>query len=219
MVLRGSRGLRERPASPRLDAGALLLLSWDQEPALPRDRAACSLVPRGVLDSRAEGDVPSEHLNFFEPWPDLAADHENQLTRAFLVILRLCPTAHQSWLRLVNPELDLSRLPAATFDTQTAQLTRAHLLADDHNFESAVRGISVLQAADVQPVSGPVTESERRAIFDGIVSYGNKLVLVVEVKRTAPPSDSQAREVPLRGRLVQMDEIARPVDWRALLEA
>jgi hypothetical protein len=63
-----------------------------------------------------------------------------------------------------------------------------------------------------------VTESERRAVFDGIVSYGDELVLVVEVKLTAPPSDNQAREVPLHGRRVQMDEKARPVDWRALLE-
>jgi hypothetical protein len=163
--------------------------------------------------------MPSEHLNFFEPWPDLAAHHENQLTRAFLVILRLCPAAHQAWLRLVDPELDLGRLPAPTFDTQTAQLTRAHLPTDDDDLEPAIRGISVLQAADVQAVSGPVTESERRAIFDGIVSYGDELVLVVEVKLTAPPSDTQAREVPLRGRRVQMDETARPVDWRALLEA
>ena len=42
-----------------------------------------------------------DRLNFFEPW-ERAANHENQLTRALLVLLRYCPIAHQAWLSLVD---------------------------------------------------------------------------------------------------------------------
>ena len=161
--------------------------------------------------------VPSEHLNFFEPWPHLAGHHENQLTRAFLVVLKMSPVAHQAWLRLVDPNLDLSRLPQASLDTQTAAITRSDQPGADG--EQPIRGLSVLQAADIEQLSGPVGESERAAIFDGVVAYGDKLVLVVEVKFWAPPSDHQARQIPVGDRLVLLDPRGRPVDWRELLES
>jgi hypothetical protein len=41
-------------------------------------------------------------LNFFEPYESLPPTHENQLTRAFLVTLRLVPIAHAAWLRMVS---------------------------------------------------------------------------------------------------------------------
>ena len=37
-------------------------------------------------------------LNFFQPFERLRANHENQLTRALLVVLRLSPIAHECWL-------------------------------------------------------------------------------------------------------------------------
>jgi len=39
-------------------------------------------------------------LNFFTPYRRLEPNHENQLTRALLAILRLSPMAHTAWLRL-----------------------------------------------------------------------------------------------------------------------
>ena len=41
-------------------------------------------------------------LNFFEPFESLSARHENQLTRAFLVMCKYIPIAHQAWLRRVS---------------------------------------------------------------------------------------------------------------------
>jgi len=43
-------------------------------------------------------------LNFFLPFRRLEPNHENQLTRALLVVLRLSPMAHTAWLRLVAPD-------------------------------------------------------------------------------------------------------------------
>src|SRR3954451_3577958 len=63
--------------------------------------------------------VESDALNFFTPFRRLEPNHENQLTRALLVVLRLSPMAHAAWLRLVASGLDLQRLPVATFHTQT----------------------------------------------------------------------------------------------------
>ena len=41
-------------------------------------------------------------LNFFEPFESLPPTHENQLTRGFLVVLRLVAIAHAVWPRMVS---------------------------------------------------------------------------------------------------------------------
>ena len=57
------------------------------------------------------------HLNYFVPYETAGAQHENQLTRALLVVLRYSPMAHQAWLRLVSREAQLHELPEAAFAT------------------------------------------------------------------------------------------------------
>jgi hypothetical protein len=37
-------------------------------------------------------------LNFFSPFDELPPNHENQLTRALLVVLRLSPIARATWV-------------------------------------------------------------------------------------------------------------------------
>jgi hypothetical protein len=53
-------------------------------------------------------------LNYFEPYENLPPHHENQLTRALVVVLRLSPLAHAAWLRRVDPDLALYGLPDAS---------------------------------------------------------------------------------------------------------
>ena len=66
-------------------------------------------------------------LNFFSPFHRLEPNHENQLTRALLVLLRLSPLAHAVWLRLAAPERRLEYLPPATFTTQRRALRHGDL--------------------------------------------------------------------------------------------
>ena len=58
------------------------------------------------------------HLNFFVPYEKAAAWHENQLTRALLVVLRYSPMCHQVWMNLVSPGLYLHQLREPDFATQ-----------------------------------------------------------------------------------------------------
>jgi hypothetical protein len=64
--------------------------------------------------------VARDRLNFFRPFERLAPNHENELTRALLVVLRLSPLAHVVWLRYVAPDRQLEQLPPAEFDTSSA---------------------------------------------------------------------------------------------------
>ncbi|HWH09629.1 MAG TPA: hypothetical protein VG165_00735 [Solirubrobacteraceae bacterium] len=153
-------------------------------------------------------------LNFFEPFEQLPAGHENQLTRAFLVVLRHSPLAHQAWLRLVTPDRALHQLDRATFRTQQGRI----LDVGERTLEERIPGISVIQAADAPAISGDVVDSDRRAIYDGVISYGNDLVVVFENKLDGPISDRQAREINRHDANIDFDPQPRAISWRVVLD-
>jgi len=71
------------------------------------------------LELELKGLNMDNHLNFFLPYERAPAWHENQLTRALLVVLRYSPIAHQAWLRLVVPDWKcLIARPDPTYLTQ-----------------------------------------------------------------------------------------------------
>ncbi len=47
--------------------------------------------------------IPRNALNYFEPYEALPPQHENQLTRALVVVLKL--SVHAAWLCRVDPGL------------------------------------------------------------------------------------------------------------------
>lgn len=93
--------------------------------------------------------------------------------------------AHQAWLGLVAPEkhlhLHLHELSEAKFATQQQRVRGTNIEVSDGE---AVPGISVLLTPDAAQDSAPITDSERQQVLDGIVNYGNDLVVVIENKIT-----------------------------------
>jgi hypothetical protein len=154
-------------------------------------------------------------LNFFSPYERLPAGHENQLTRALLLLLRMSPMAHVEWLRLAIPDRSLRALPPAKFDTQ-----RRAVRGDDGDGAEQAELVSVFLAPErPQSGGGDVVESDRGQVLDAIVDYG-ELITVIENK-VFEADDLQARQINLEGASVQLvdgQEIVIVV-WRDLLEA
>jgi len=158
--------------------------------------------------------VASDPLNFFSPFERLPPNHENQLTRALLVVLRLSPAVHAVWLRLVAPDRQLQQLPVASFATQRRMLRKASA-----DVESADL-ISVFLAPE-EPLSGGgiVTESDRGQVLDAIIDYGGELLVVVENK-IAEAEATQALLLNTTGaRVLIGGEEVVVVLWRDLLDA
>ena len=156
-----------------------------------------------------------DRLNFFEPWEGIPANHENQLTRALLVVLRYCPIAHQAWLLLVDPRRTLLSLPHPTFDTQ-----RAKILSNERQPEigEPIKGISVFCEADnPSGTPGEIQESDRGQILDGIIRYGDDVVVVLESKIGGLNDDRQAKNINLYGQPVDFDGPIRKISWRNVL--
>ena len=154
-------------------------------------------------------------LNFYSPYERLPAGHENQLTRALLVLLRMSPIAHSEWLHLIDPTRRLGNLPAPTYETQRRLLRRAT------EQEEQAQLISVFLAPE-HPLSGggQVAESDRNQVLDGIINYGGELIVAIENK-IFDADDLQARNINTTGaRIVLADgQQAVVVLWRAVLEA
>lgn len=159
--------------------------------------------------------MESDALNFFLPFRRLEPNHENQLTRALLVVLRLSPMAHAAWLRLVAPDRQLQQLPVASFRTQTRAVRRVG--QDDEPADL----VSVFLTPEA-PLSGGgvVTESDRTQVLDAVIDYDGEFLVVVENK-VAEGDDRQARELNTTGARVRLadGQEAVVVLWRDLLEA
>ena len=157
------------------------------------------------------------HVNFFAPYEGAVASHENQLTRALLVVLRYSPVAHQAWLGLIAPEqhLYLYDLAKAEFATQ-----RQRVLGTDTDIPEgeAVRGISVWLAPDAAPVSAAVESSDRQQVLDGVITYGNDLVVVIENKISWCDVTEQPHRINLHGSPVSFEKSPISVTWQRLLE-
>ncbi len=153
-------------------------------------------------------------LNFFFPYENAPAWHENQLTRALLVVLRYCPMAHQVWLGKVAPDQSLQNLPKAEFATQRQRVFDQGLKAPEGE---AVTGISVWLAPDAAQISESVKPSDRLQVLDAIITYGDTLVVVVENKISFGGVTEQPHRINLHGVPVAWNETPRSVDWQTLL--
>lgn len=151
-------------------------------------------------------------LNFFEPYPSLPPGHENQLTRALVVVLKLSPMAHATWLRRVDPGLELHRMPTVDWRVQRRDVVPAKAAEAE-----GLRVISVFVSGEREEPNYRVEETDRLAVFDAIAVYGTELAIVVEVKVTAKPSVRQAESLNLGGFTVKLDPQVRAIPWRAIL--
>jgi hypothetical protein len=123
------------------------------------------------------------HLNVFEPYRELGRSHEDQLTRAAMIVLRLVPMAREALLQAIG-EPSQSRLPDCVIDMQATNLV-------DPSEESAAGGeverqrlVSVFLTPDTEPVdiSPEITETGRGQRFDGVLRFDPELVVVLESK-------------------------------------
>jgi hypothetical protein len=163
--------------------------------------------------SEKEQPVP-DRLNFFEPYESLLPSHENQLTRALLVVLRYCPIAHQAWLSLIDPGKQLLALPHPTFSTQRAQILQENC---GKPTDEPISGISVICAADAPAAASEVVQSDRGQVLDGIIRYENDLVIVLESKLDGPVTSLQATNINLHGQPVRFEENVHAISWRQIL--
>jgi hypothetical protein len=147
------------------------------------------------------------HLSIFRPYESIAPWHEDQLTRAAMIMLRLIPLACESLLRRVE-ERSLAQLPTASFDTQVG----SHRLGADPE-----KVVSVFLTPDeTRTPSSERPDDPGRQRLDGVIRFEEELVVVIESKLHTGADDRQWIGVSSRTVHVSWHELLE--DWLDLDE-
>ena len=166
--------------------------------------------------------MPNAHLNFFRPYQD--ETHEDELTRAALVVMRLVPHALAEFLRRIDPGLSIAALPPVAFDTQTTQLhpeLSSCLGGGEQLEERQLKVVSAFLTPEVDEVSIDVKPSGRTWRVDGVLRFGDRLAVVLESKLRDGVAPWQAENIPLGDLEPYCDLQPRGavVRWHDLLES
>jgi hypothetical protein len=158
----------------------------------------------------------NRHLNAFVPY-QLASTHEDQLTRAAMIVLRAVPLARDAFLALLNCRRS-GELPEPEFDMQTGDVVTPP--GDMDEATSLAELVSVFLSPDLDRDLSDVALSEREAEqrLDGVVRFGDELVVVIESKIVGQAPSQQASELRLRGAQVAHTRVAS-LGWHDLLQS
>jgi hypothetical protein len=180
-----------------------------------------------VEDGAAQATLAAQanaHLNVFDPYRELPPHHEDQLTRAAMIVLRLVPLAREALLQAIG-ERPQTELPECELDMQAQQLVDPAPHEDDHEAAELRRErlVSVFLTPDIEPfaLAEDVTDTDRGQRFDGVLRFGPELVVVLESKicwRWARRDGHRAALLNLGGaRFAEQRTCLLP--WHDLLEA
>ncbi len=155
------------------------------------------------------------HLSVFKPY-DRDASHEDQLTRAALIIMKHVPLAQVAFLELVG-ENDFSALPTPRFNMQTGRLLATSNFDEDGEIQ-ITRLVSVfLSPKDQSPPADVDVNSTRQPRYDGVIQYGMDRIFVIESKLFEATSAWQSLKLNTEG-IVLEDAEHRYVRWNDLLD-
>ncbi len=156
------------------------------------------------------------HLNVFLPY-GRSPQHEDQLTRAAMIVMRAVPLARDALLaRIGSPPS--ARLPEPELDMQARDVLTAPVLSDAGGF-SLHQLISVFLSPDVGRDLSAAAIEERAGgqRLDGVLRFGYELVVVIESKIVGAAPSDQARLLRLRGVEAEDSEVVG-LGWHVLLE-
>lgn len=163
------------------------------------------------------------HLNVFRPY-ERPPHHEDQLTRAAMIVMRAIPLARDALLARIGARPS-ARLPEPELDMQTRYVLEPPVLGEPEGL-ALHQLISVFLSPDegLHLPMPPIEERVHEQRLDGVLRFGDELAVVIESKIVGQAPRDQAAQLRLRGVKVQKK---KPIelgwheileDWWALLE-
>lgn len=158
----------------------------------------------------------NRHLSVFLPY-DRPPQHEDQLTRAAMIVMRAVPLARDALLARLGAPTS-ARLPEPELDMQTNYVMAPTLVAEPDGtmlhelisvFLSPDEGLNLSQAQ--------IAERARGQRLDGVLRFGGRLVVVIECKTVPHAPTGQAEELRRRGVEVEHSQVVA-LGWHDLLE-
>lgn len=128
------------------------------------------------------------HLNVFNPFRNKTNYHEDELTRAFLIVLKNIPIAQSAFIDMIREEMARMGcdLILPSFSEVEAKMRSIETQITHHNklFEEmgGRRLISIIISDKKLYADKEVTPSSRGARYDGVLVYDPSWLLIIENK-------------------------------------
>lgn len=134
-----------------------------------------------------------------------------------MIVLRGVPLARDAFLALLGCRSS-GQLPAPGFDMQTGDVVAPPEEVDEATPLAEL--VSVFLSPDLELDLSEVTVTEREAEqrLDGVVRFGDELLVVIESKVVGQAPSDQASELRLRGATVERSRVVH-LGWHELLRA
>lgn len=124
------------------------------------------------------------NLNYFMPYRRAEGHHENALTRAFMTTMRFSPSLLLGFYQMVRDSLHAKGVPPA--DTPSMhELDMADVVLDSQRGglgKEVKKIVSVLITNDDLPIDRVIEPIDRKAVYDGLVTFGQEITLFIENK-------------------------------------
>lgn len=126
------------------------------------------------------------HLNFFTYYQNMNPKHENNLTRAFLICLENIPAIQNDFFKLISSSLDTQIFDSCILMDSILEETYTQISNNNSRINHVGlvgrKLISILISDERLSKNTEVSNDDRNAIYDGIVSCKPNLVFVIENK-------------------------------------
>ena len=157
------------------------------------------------------------HLNVFFPY-ERPAQHEDQLTRAAMIVMRAVPLARDAMLSRIGVRQS-GRLPAPELDIQAARVAAAPAGQAGEDGPGLRELVSVFLSPDegLDLSAATVAEREGGQRLDGVLRFGGELAVVIESKIVGRAPTAQAEQLRLFGMRPELPSRVVALGWHELL--
>jgi len=119
-----------------------------------------------------------DRLNYFAPYQSKAEHHEDNLTRAFMVVLRYVPLAQAAFVELLREKLGDSRELLAPFHSGDSALEKILTQVGQVPSEDVSDLVSIIMTEEHWTKDVKIGIRETDAIYDGIVQFGSTVFTI-----------------------------------------
>ncbi len=118
------------------------------------------------------------NLNYFNPFVKNSERHEDHLTRAFLLLLKMSPNSFNYFYNYCHSTAESSELPPL----HDLEMTELNFQTQTGSLPEVNKYFSILITNVFIPLDTEVKPSKRKAVYDGVININDDLVLYIETK-------------------------------------
>lgn len=164
-----------------------------------------------------------DHLNIFNSFRNKENSHEDELTRAFLILVENIPMIQGMFINCIREDMINKRckhiIPDLFSKESSIESIKTQITDSNYLFKQAVerRVVSIIISDDKLSKETKVKNSNRRARYDGVIIYEPSWLLIIENK----PSVENVWLEQLNPNVsddIEIEEKPIALSWREILE-